>query len=159
MLNILFNYVLRKVIHMGIKKIIFMTLIVLIVLIIFIPYILMFFNPVRRPSELSRNYILRLTPIGMDMDDVIEILDGYRDWHINTPNYERGFSHPLHSSGNIVGVKSITAWGHPSGGGFWPAPIPIPIYGWFFRTVVSISWGFDEDGKLIDVFVRQSHSG
>jgi len=110
-------------------------------------------NPMRRPETMSTNYVLNLTPIGTDMEDVIDILEGHRNWHINSPNFERGFRHPLDDS--IVGEKSITARGHPSGSGFWPAYMP--IYGWLLRTTVSIFWGFDEDGKLIEVFVRQIH--
>jgi len=144
---------------MRTKRKLIMIVLTLITLVVLIPYILMIPNPMRRPLGMAKNYILRLTPIGMDMEEVIRVLDGYRNWHINSPNFERGFSHPLHAGGSIIGEKSITAWGHPSGSGYWPAPISVPIYGWFFRTSVSISWGFDEDGKLIDVFVRQSHSG
>ena len=108
---------------------------------------------------MATDYVLRLTPIGMDMEEVISIVENHRNWSIRSINYEWGFSHPLHASGSIVGEKSITAWGHPAGSGYWPAPIPVPIYGWFFRTVVSIFWGFDEDGKLIEIYVRQSHGG
>ena len=140
---------------MKAKRKIIMIIFALIALIVLIPYILMIPNPMRRPLRMATNYVLRLTPIGMDMEAVIDILEGHRNWHINSPNFERGFSHPLHASGNMVGVKSITAFG----GSYWPAPMPVPLYGWLFRTEVSIFWGFDEDGRLIDVWVRQSHGG
>jgi len=144
---------------MEIMKKISMVVLVLIMFIILAPYILMIHNPMRRPPEMARNYVLRLTPIGMDIEEVIEILDGHRNWHVNSLNFSRGFPYPTSTSDNFIGVKSIFAWGYPSGAEYWPAPIIMPIYGWFFRTSVSIFWGFDEDGKLIDVFVRQSHSG
>jgi len=140
---------------MGTKRKVIVIILALIALIVLIPYILMIPDPIRRPLGMARNYVLRLTPIGMDMEEVIEVLEGHRNWHINSPNLERGFSDPFHASGNMVGVKSITA----GIGSYWPAPIPVPLYGWLFRTEATIFWGFDENGKLIDVFVRQSHGG
>jgi len=114
-------------------------------------------NPMRRPHGMATNYILRLTPIGMDINEVLYIIEGHRNWHIGTPNFERGFLRPPDVSSSRVGEKSITARGHPLGSGYWPAPIPVPIWPWFFRTIVSIYWGFDADGKLIEVYVHQSH--
>ena len=142
-----------------------MVIFALIALIVLIPYILMIFNPMRRPHEMATNYVLRLTPIGMDMEEAINVLEGHRNWNINI-NYDRGFAHPRpsidrpHPRGGfyIVGEKSISAWAHPSGSGYWPGAISTPIYGWFFRTTVSVFWGFDENEKLIEVYVRQSHS-
>ena len=59
----------------------------------------------------------------------------------------------LMASSNIVGDKSIAVWA----GDYWPASLP--LVGVFFRTSVSIFWGFDEDGKLIEIYARQSHGG
>ena len=148
---------------MGIKRKIIMIVLVLIALIVLIPYILMIPDPMRRPHSMANNYILRLTPIGMCMEEVIDTLEGHRNWNIRI-NYERGFTHPQPPIDRpnpeqwlyIVGDKSITAI---VGLGYWPAPIPVPILPWLFRTSVSIFWGFDEDGKLIEVFLRQSHGG
>ena len=51
-----------------------MIILALIALAVLIPYILMIHNPMRRPLGMARNYVLRLTPIGMNMEEVIEKL-------------------------------------------------------------------------------------
>jgi len=126
----------------------------------------MIVNPMRRPESMATNYVLRLTPLGTDIEDVVEIVSNHRNWSFRGVNYDRGFSHPRPHTlvpmpeewPFIVGDKSVAVWGHPlSSAGYWPAYMPFS--GWFFSTAVSIFWGFDEDGKLIEVYVWQSHSG
>ena len=107
---------------------------------------------------MATNYVLRLTPIGMDMDEVIRIVRNHRNWDIAWTSHESGFSHPqlryitdVRNEGlHIIGDKSIRV----DAGRFWPADIP--IMGLFMETMASIFWGFDEDGKLIEVYVWRS---
>lgn len=123
-------------------------------------------NPMRRPHAMAKNYVLRLTPIGTDMEDVISIVDGHRNWSMGFVNYERGFAHPSPPIGRppsegwdwiyFVGDKSITV----RAGSYWPAALNLPTpSAWLMRTVVSIFWAFDEDGKLIEIYLLQSHAG
>jgi len=141
-----------------IKEVVLNALFVSLFVLIVLPYILMLINPMRRPQSMATHYVLRLTPIGMSMEEVIRIVENHRNWDVWWISRERGFPRPPGSS-NIMGEKSIAVWAGPSGTSFWPSTSPFPAFGWFFRTSVSIFWGFDEDGKLIYVFVRQSHSG
>jgi len=121
--------------------------------------IVLIINPMRRPLFMAENYILRIVPIGTDMDEAIEILENHRNWNIAWIS-DRGFRHPrphdirpmIHSSEwpVIVGDKSIRV----DVGRHWPAHFFGP--GLLMEAIVSIFFGFDEDGKLTDVYVWKS---
>jgi len=91
-------------------------------------------NPMRRPESMATNYVLRLTPLGTDIDDVVEIVSNHRNWSFRGVNYDRGFSHPRphtlvpmpEERPFIVGDKSVAVWA----GDYWPAYMPFS--GWFF---------------------------
>ena len=97
-----------------------------------------------------RNHVLRHTPIGMDMEDAIEVIENRVRWGSPSINRYDGFSHPRlfvdgpdgSPTASIIGDQSIQTW---------PEIYDVPL---FHNRAVRISWGFDENGKLIDVFVR-----
>ena len=37
-------------------------------------------NPIQRPDSMLRNYILRITPLGTNIEDVIELINNRDDW-------------------------------------------------------------------------------
>ena len=138
--------------------------VLLILVLFFVPIITMAFNPMRRPEPMIRHHVLRLTPMGTHIDDVLEVVENNNNWRISRVNFERGFAHPrpyiLTFSGTsicpltgavTVGDKHIRA----SAGPYWPANVP--VIGMIVTANVSISWGFDADGKLIEVYVRVRH--
>ena len=120
-----------------------------------LPYILMLVNPMRRPEPMVTNYVLRLTPIGTDMEEVIRLVENHRNWNVAWISYDRGFSHPRPHDVTpppeerpfIVGDKSMKVDMRR----IWPTNTP--VMGYFMEMIVSIFWAFDEDGKLIDVYV------
>jgi len=99
-----------------------------------------------------RNYILRITPIGMNIDEVIHILDARDDFRYLQINRNAGFS-PLFGSINIppAGFSGLPMIGRMSVSTYlgtyraW--------YEWFplMEFSVSVFWGFDEAGNLIDI--------
>jgi len=99
-----------------------------------------------------RNHILRLTPIGTNMNDVIEVIDANENWRIWQISYEWGFEHPRGSVIDpvFIGDKFIRVYA----GRYWPAMVPVG--GFLMETSVSIFWGFDEDGELIEVSVLKA---
>jgi len=115
-------------------------------------------NPMRRPAARATEYVLRLTPIGTDMDEVIKSVENHRNWHMHPGgiNRDRGFRHPRPESTTIpredwpvrVGYKSIRV----EKGTYWPATFLAP-WGILMETVVATFYAFDEDGKLTEVYV------
>jgi len=116
-----------------------------------LPLISMIYNPMRRPAPMIRNHILRQTPIGSDIEEVIEIIENNERWGSPSVNRNFGFRHtnPSGSSWDydgrvgplIIGEQSIQTNHRYS----------IPL---FPDRSVRIWWGFDENGKLIEVYVQ-----
>ena len=108
-------------------------------------------NPLSRSKQHIRKDILSLTPLGMDMKEVIEIIESKREWSVMNIIYDGGYINydekipgwPTSSLSklSVIGEKCIIVY--------------LGYYG-FIRTDVTASWGFDKDSKLIDVYVRKS---
>ncbi|MCL2672288.1 MAG: hypothetical protein FWF10_09690 [Clostridiales bacterium] len=99
----------------------------------------------RKSNEDIREDLIEITPLGMNMEDVLKVIEGNRKWELEwaRDNYGYGISPdgPGEGHAESVGVKSIRAC--------------IGEYGFIFRTYVVVYWGFDEDSKLIDIAVRK----
>jgi len=101
-----------------------------------------------------RAHILRHTPIGMCMEEVIEIIEINERWGSPITNRSNGFLHPSRFvdgddgsvSPVVVGVQSVQT--------------RVGIYNMmpFHRRNIRIQWGFDENGKLIEVYVGSTFS-
>jgi len=125
---------------------------------IVLPFILMLVNPMRRPEAMAKNYVLRLTPLGMDIEEVVGIVENHRNWRITQVSYEWGFPHPRPHTlipipeewPYVVGDMSIRV----DMDRFWPTNVP--IVGFLMETIVTIFWGFDANGVLTDVYVWSS---
>jgi len=115
------------------KIVIFILLVISIVIIVLV--IRMLSNPLRKSEEDMRETILELTPIGMSMDDVIKVIEDKDEWKLRHIWHEYGYRD--YSQGEI-GVKSIRVY--------------LGEYN-LSTTGVSVFWGFDENSKLIDVYV------
>ena len=97
-------------------------------------------NPLFRSQRRMRNEILRLTPIGTSMDDVLTVIESQEGWEIHKISYDRGYRYPrgyepIPEGQTIIGDKYIEV--------FYTLP---------FNTYVTVFWGFDEDEILIDVY-------
>jgi len=109
-----------------------------IILAIAIPIML---NPLRRPISSVRKYVLSHTPIGMSMDEVKTVIEEQK-WGIAFESTEQGYSNSRLPPGQrIIGEKHIYSYMGTS-----RVALIVPV-------LVSVYWGFDEDGKLIDVYV------
>ena len=109
-------------------------------------------NPLRRSEEQIRADMLKLTPIGMNMDDVIKIIGENPKWEIrhirDWIGYGMAGGRPTDFTSieeNIVGVKSIRVY--------------LGQYRRFFAVGVSVFYGFDENSKLIDIAVLKETDG
>ena len=110
-------------------------------------------NPLSRPEASVRNYILRITPLGTDMEDVIAIVENRAGWEVRLINHTSGFIHqgpripgwPTDERGRtVIGEKSIKVEGSYRA-----------FYRYFLESVVNINWGFDANGKLVEVTVSK----
>jgi len=104
----------------------------------------MTYNPMLRPAPMVRNHILRHTPIGMCIEEVIEVIENNERWGTPTINRSSGFIHPSGSLSERIGEQSIQT-----------RPEAYNVILWHERRL-RIFWGFDEDGKLIEVYVRST---
>lgn len=115
--------------------------------IVLITALIMLSDPLRRSQKHIRKDILKLTPIGTSMDDVIMVIAENQKWKVRYISDEFGYSRPGPSDPvdaalgrrTIVGEKSIRVF--------------IGEYRNIFITSVTVFWGFDEDSKLIEVYV------
>jgi hypothetical protein len=114
---------------------------IIIVLLLFVIAIVILANPLRRSPETLRYKMLKKTPIGMEMGEVEKIAKeiGGRT-EISTI---AGFDKQDPNDHRTIGAKSIRT----DVGDYWAIP-PLPII-----TSVTYFWGFDENGKLVDIWV------
>jgi len=133
-----------------------------IIIYILIAFLLVFFsiviisllNPLRRSDERIRANILRLTPIGMSMEDVISVVESRSDWEIRIimdggyvihNDVPRG----PHQGGNMISGTQV---------GVTFMEVHIGSYNFLVFILeerVSIFFGFDEDSNLLDIAVRR----
>jgi len=119
-------------------------------LIMLVTAIQMIQQPYRRPIGMIRNHILQITPLGTNIEDVINILESRDDFGALHIDLGRGFqATPSEKRNGIVdmgemlvstGLGSYRAW-----------------YKWFplMEWGVGGAWIFDGEGILIDVHVRK----
>ena len=74
------------------------------------------------------------------MEDVIKVVEGNKKWEIENIRYDFGYT-SLEPPFDEIGEKSITVYL----GEYWN-PLVVDVTAWY---------GFDEEGKLIDVAVRK----
>jgi len=109
-------------------------------------------TPVRRPRGMLRRYVLRVTPIGTNIDDVIDIIQEREDWSLGSVDFHMGFS-PITAIPRPDVVPNIPIVGEMSVSAVlgryhaWYVVFGIP------EVTATARWGFDEDGNLIDVLV------
>jgi len=95
----------------------------------------------RSSIEEIKEHLLNDTPFGMNMEDVIKVIESHDEWKIWQISYEHG---PDYGSG--IGAKSIRA--HI---GEYRGSCAFGIG----MTDVAVWWAFDENAELIDIFVRK----
>jgi hypothetical protein len=101
------------------------------------------------------NDTLRLTPMGTHIDDVAAVVNGQtiikNVTESRTPiiDYENGYVNP---NGEVPGWTTTISPGNRSIVGHKSVRVS---YRTHFNMYISIYWGFDENGILIDVLVAK----
>jgi hypothetical protein len=99
--------------------------------------------PLRRSESSIRASLLKQTPLGSTLDEVRAFIER-KGWLETNYIGSTGFHKQEGKGDSIVGVTSIRGeLGH-----YRELPKP-----WPFETDVTAFWGFDKDGRLIDVWV------
>jgi|GEM_PF-1426361 len=94
-------------------------------------------NPLYGSERKIRAYVLEITPMGTSMNEVLDVIAKQERWERWALNYRTGYSRLSPKQGRItVGEKHISA----RLGVVWLGSHSVVAY-----------WGFDFDGKLIDV--------
>ncbi len=101
---------------------------------------LLHLNPVRWPDSWVRSYVLHFTPIGTTIDDV-EGTVRKKKWRINY--IDRNSPLWNQSTDERIGAMSLRA----SLGDYRPILFPL------FEANVTVIWGFDKSGSLLDIWV------
>lgn len=125
-----------------IKKIIVVLFIVLLVLFL-VEGIRMLSNPLINSEANIRDLLLEKTPIGTKMEDVLEFIEVNEEWEVKSINYETGFYHQRITPPRVIGEKSIRV----SLGNYRV------IRNMYFETNVTVFYGFDENGELVEIWV------
>ena len=102
-------------------------------------------NPLRRSESYLTQYILEIMPLGTEFDRVSEYIHA-KKWQITSANKEYGFYRQDRKPAITVGTKHIRA----SIGEYQGFP---------FMVYVTVFWGFDDKGRLIDVWVWKTADG
>lgn len=121
------------------------------ILLLIVFTIVVFSNPLRWPVERIRANILKRTSIGMEMEDVINLIESNEMWKIDYISNEFGYnlrmgrpeeySPNFTTSGNVIGKHSIR--------------VHLGEYKAFFITDVIAFFGFDENSRLVNLHVRK----
>ncbi len=114
---------------------------------ILVTVVIALLNPLRKSREQITENILKLTPIGTSMEDVIHVIESNKKWewsgHINPNGFLK--QPPPPEPRTTVGSRSIKVFAGD--------------YRNIFVTSVTVFWGFDENSKLIDVWVWKDTDG
>lgn len=102
------------------------------------------FSSLRRPVPMIQASLIRATPLGTPKEEVMRVIDG-REWR-HSGIRDVGFlkQEPGRAT-EVVGKHSIEAH--------------LGEYRWIFVTSVDAFWGFDERGRLTDVWVWKTTDG
>ena len=128
----------EPVIYMEEKKKPFSLFVFVAIVIIFL---LSQLNMLRRPSDVIRLNILKLTPIGSSMDDVLAIIDE-KKWRLRYVNYNDKRHSRFKSDFADKDTKD-----HQS------IEVCLGSYNTILDTGVYAFWDFDAYGKLLEVIV------
>ena len=108
--------------------------------------IIIFSNPLRRSEEYIQSEILKLTPIGTSMEDVIKVVESKKKWKVwQGDDYKQWSSVSDFYKNHIIEIKSME--------------ILIGEYWTIFKTSVRVELNFDEDFNLIDVTAKKDTDG
>ena len=140
---------------MNTQKLFMIIMLLVITIVLLVTIMQMYATPMLRPTNMVRSYILSDTPIGMNIEDVIEIINSRDDWKDLPLNVNRDFGFNPQSPWSEVEFPHFPRIGEQF------VLMPLGRYrvwhSWppFVDVNVSVAWIFDSDGELIDIYIRK----
>lgn len=126
-----------------------LTLLAIVMVIILCEGIRIVTNPLIQPEEKIREKLLKQTPLGTHMDDVIQLIKSKEDWKLRGIDYEHGFIHQGTAQREVIGEKSVRVH-------LGDYRIITNLY---LATDVTVFFGFNENAELIDIWVWKTIDG
>ena len=122
------------------KYIIIVIIAIMVIAIMIMAFIRMFPYPLRESNDYIRERILELTPIGSSIDEVLAAIEANSSWRIAYRDNYSGYVDFRREPGDRrIGEMYISAdLGRSS-----------------LLWDVRANWGFDENGILIDVYIKK----
>ena len=115
--------------------------------------IIVLFNPLMRTTNQIRRNLLRTIPVGIHMDDVVDIIERHGRWKIAGTSVRFGVSlTPL--DGRPSSASEFTSE-HVEVVGQKRIRMHMGSYHIIFQRHVIVYFAFDADGYLLDIFVRK----
>ena len=123
-----------------------------ILIIIFLVVMALIINPILRTEASIRRQLLRITPIGTSMEEVISIADDNARWTIDNIREDGGVSL---LSGTRVPTRRAPGDPRFSVIGEQSVRIHLGTFQFIIRFDVTAFYAFDENGELIEILVRR----
>lgn len=113
--------------------------------------VVMMLNPLRWKEYAIKDMLLEFTPVGTDMDSVIETLENKKNYEIEYVSYKHGYgmdnSGPSDAAVSFgqkeIGKKSIRVY--------------LGEYRVIFCVDVIAFYGFNEENELVDIDIRKDY--
>ena len=102
-------------------------------------------NPLRLPDIVIKDYLLSELPLGTNIK-VVEQFVREKEWKLAYVSRTTGYIDQQSPTNKVVGEMSIRA----ELGSYQGLP---------FETSVTVFWGFDKKGNLIDMWVWKTRDG
>ena len=128
--------------------------IIVICTIILLPVtLIMINNPLLRTDAAVRRHLLRVTPIGTCIEDVIRIANNRYDWTVENIRLDAGLS--MHPSIPRSPIRFVRGDERFPTVGKQAVHIYFGTYQFIVRYSIEGFYAFNEEGKLIDIFVAR----
>lgn len=127
------------------KRKVISVILLIFVLLIVLGTVMLISNPLIKSEAKIRENLLKITPIGTKMEDVVKSVESNKKWKVVDISYEHGFLHQRVYPRRTVGEKSIR--------------VELGEYRFVLVTSVTAFWGFDENSELVDIWVWNTTDG
>lgn len=116
---------------------------IIMLLVIVIPVIVITIS-LLNSEKIIRSKLLKEIPLGTQMNDVINHINAKKKWKIKWVSNENGFSKKEDNVRKIIGKKAIRTE---------ISEYRDPKFCFVLITNITVFWGFDENSKLIEIWV------